>query len=131
MRADLRANRNIVYSCKFHVVWCPKHRRKVLAQGVDVHWQEIIHEVVAQRQAEVIELEITGPAVLPYPLWSTVFVAVDRLARFLEPRRKCLTQGLDPCGRQRWLARGTLDTRLPTRYHEPHKHPIPSRDWGD
>ena len=37
---------------------CPKYRRKVLAQGVDVRLKEIIHEVVAERQAEVIELEI-------------------------------------------------------------------------
>lgn len=25
-----KSNKNIVYSCKYHVVWCPKYRRKVL-----------------------------------------------------------------------------------------------------
>ena len=54
----LRTNRNVVYSCKYHVVWCPKYRRKVLAQGVDVCRKAIIQEAVAQQQAEVSELEI-------------------------------------------------------------------------
>ena len=25
-----KSNNNVVYSCKYHVVWCPKYRRKVL-----------------------------------------------------------------------------------------------------
>ncbi|WP_171816563.1 transposase, partial [Clostridium tetani] len=25
-----KSNNNIVYSCKYHIVWCPKYRRKVL-----------------------------------------------------------------------------------------------------
>ncbi len=29
-----KSNNNIVYSCKYHVVWCPKYRRKVLVNGV-------------------------------------------------------------------------------------------------
>ena len=31
-----KSNRNVVYSCKYHIVWCPKYRRKVLVDGVDV-----------------------------------------------------------------------------------------------
>ncbi len=30
MRTVLRSNRSVVFSCKYHVVWCPKYRRKVL-----------------------------------------------------------------------------------------------------
>ncbi|WP_195837092.1 transposase, partial [Sharpea porci] len=25
-----KSNHNVVYSCKYHVVWCPKYRRSVL-----------------------------------------------------------------------------------------------------
>ena len=32
---DYKSNCNVVYSCKYHVVWCPKYRRKVLVNGVD------------------------------------------------------------------------------------------------
>ena len=30
-----KSNHNVVYSCKYHVVWCPKYRRKVSVNGVD------------------------------------------------------------------------------------------------
>ena len=26
---EYKSNNNVVYSCKYHVVWCPKYRRKV------------------------------------------------------------------------------------------------------
>jgi putative transposase len=31
MRAVVQSNHNIVYNCHYHVVFCPKYRRKVLA----------------------------------------------------------------------------------------------------
>jgi putative transposase len=60
MRTDVRykSNRNIVYSCKYHVVWCPKYRRPVLVNDVDIRLQEIIHQTVTELQSEVIELEV-------------------------------------------------------------------------
>lgn len=48
----------MVYSCKFHVVWCPKYRRPVLVDGVDRRLKEIIHQTAAELQAGVIELEV-------------------------------------------------------------------------
>ena len=30
-----QSNRNIVFSCNYHVVFCPKYRRPVLVDGVD------------------------------------------------------------------------------------------------
>lgn len=30
-----KSNRNIVFSCNYHVVFCPKYRRPVLVDGVD------------------------------------------------------------------------------------------------
>ncbi len=60
MRTDVRykSNRNIVYSCKYHIVWCPKYRRPVLVDGVDVRLKEIICQTAIELQAEVIELEV-------------------------------------------------------------------------
>jgi len=28
-----KSNRNVYYSCKYHIVWCPKYRRKVLIEA--------------------------------------------------------------------------------------------------
>ncbi len=55
---EYKSNRNIVYSCKYHVVWCPKYRRSVLVSGVDERLKAILREVAQERQAEVIELEV-------------------------------------------------------------------------
>ena len=40
-----KSNNNVVYSCKYHVVWCPKYRRKVLVDGVDKRLKEIAQAV--------------------------------------------------------------------------------------
>lgn len=53
-----KSNNNIVYSCKYHVVWCPKYRRKVLDEKIQKRLKEIITEVAEERQAEIIEMEI-------------------------------------------------------------------------
>ena len=53
-----KSNHNIVYSCKYHVVWCPKYRRRVLTSEVEERLKAILHEVADERQVEIIELEI-------------------------------------------------------------------------
>ena len=53
-----KSNNNIVYSCKYHVVWCPKYRRKVLVNGVDMRLKELIISICQEFSVELIELEI-------------------------------------------------------------------------
>lgn len=55
---EYKSNNNVVFSCKYHVVWCPKYRRKVLTNGIDLRLKEIIKEVCLERQAELLELEV-------------------------------------------------------------------------
>jgi putative transposase len=47
-----------VYSCKSHVVWCPKYRRSVLVNGVDERLKSILLEVAENTKSDVIEMEI-------------------------------------------------------------------------
>ncbi len=42
MKMALRSGCNVVFPCRYHVVWCPKDRRKVLVEGVDARRKEII-----------------------------------------------------------------------------------------
>ena len=58
MSNKYKSNKNITYSCKYHVVWCPKYRRKVLIKGVDTRLKEILEEVCLEFQADLIELEV-------------------------------------------------------------------------
>lgn len=53
-----KSNNNIVYSCKYHIVWCPKYRRKVLVNGVDIRLKELIKSIAQEINVEIIEMEI-------------------------------------------------------------------------
>ena len=53
----VRSNNNVVYRCVYHVVWCPKYRRPVIEDAVDERLKQIIREVCAERECNLIELE--------------------------------------------------------------------------
>ncbi len=55
---NFKSNHNVMFSCKYHIVWCPKYRRKVLVDGVDERLKEIVHQSATEQQVEVIELEV-------------------------------------------------------------------------
>jgi REP-associated tyrosine transposase len=55
---EYKSNRNVVYSCKYHVVWTPKFRRPVLVEGVDVRLEEILCDVAAETYSVVLGMEI-------------------------------------------------------------------------
>ena len=59
MNSDIfKTNNNIVYSCKYHVVWCPKYRRKILTGDIEKRLKEVIIEKTKELKSEIIELEI-------------------------------------------------------------------------
>lgn len=55
---EYKSNSNVVYSCKYHVVWCPKYRRTVLLDGVDVRLKEIIRQVISETKSELLKMEV-------------------------------------------------------------------------
>lgn len=55
---NTKSNTNITYDCQYHVIWCPKYRRKVLQYGVDVRLKEILLEVATEKNATILEMEI-------------------------------------------------------------------------
>lgn len=48
----------LVYKNQFHVIFCPKYRRKVLVDGIDERLKEILPEEAAKLQAEILSLEV-------------------------------------------------------------------------
>ena len=58
MNTTYKSNNNVVYSCKYHVVWCPKYRRKVLTNGVDVRLKELLLEYAINLSVDILEMEI-------------------------------------------------------------------------
>ena len=53
-----KTNKNVVYSCKYHVVWCPKYRRKVLTDEIETRLKELILATANGINADVIEMEV-------------------------------------------------------------------------
>jgi putative transposase len=58
VRMEYKSNRNVVFSCKYHVVWCPKYRRRVLVNSVDERLKAILREVAEETHSEIIEVEV-------------------------------------------------------------------------
>jgi putative transposase len=53
-----KSNNNIVYSSKYHVVWCPKYRRKVLEGPIAKRCEQVIRQTAKKYRADIIALEI-------------------------------------------------------------------------
>ncbi len=52
-----RSNNNVVFACQYHVIFCPKYRRKVLVGEVEQRLKAIAREVAAEMDVEIIEME--------------------------------------------------------------------------
>ena len=53
-----RSNHNVVYVCRYHVVFCPKYRRKVLTPPIDERLKTILLEQIERWRQELIEMEV-------------------------------------------------------------------------
>lgn len=60
MNERWKSTKHAVYNCSYHLIWCPKYRRKVLNHGVDVRLKELLYE-----QAEKHGWEIESCQVMP------------------------------------------------------------------
>jgi putative transposase len=58
MKYDLKTHNTIAYNCHYHVVFCPKYRRKVLVNGVDERLKTILIETIEKWGQELVELEV-------------------------------------------------------------------------
>jgi len=48
----------IVYSCQYHVIFCPKYRRPVLTEAVAVRMKELVIEKQSEYGYGVMEMEV-------------------------------------------------------------------------
>ncbi|MEV7970105.1 IS200/IS605 family transposase [Sphaerisporangium sp. NPDC088356] len=58
MAVTLRRNSNIAFLCAFQVVWCPKYRRRVLGGRIEERLKQLIGEVIEEKGAWLVELEV-------------------------------------------------------------------------
>lgn len=48
----------MVYSCQYHIIFCPKYRRSVLVQGIDMRLKELILSKQKEYGYDVLDMEI-------------------------------------------------------------------------
>jgi putative transposase len=53
-----KTDHSIVFSCQYHVIWGPKHRRNVLVPPIDQRLKELIQEKQAANGYDVLAMEI-------------------------------------------------------------------------
>ncbi|MGH9070647.1 MAG: IS200/IS605 family transposase [Acidimicrobiales bacterium] len=80
-----RSTNKAVYSAKYHIIWCPKYRRRVLAGRVETRLKQIIAEVVAEVGGQVIEVEVM-PDHVHLLVEVPPTVALSRFVGFLKGR---------------------------------------------
>lgn len=58
MNSDYRTTETTVYCCRYHVIFCPKYRRKVLINGIDERFKEIVLSMQEEQNFKVMEMEV-------------------------------------------------------------------------
>lgn len=100
---EIRSNKNIVYRCAYHVVWCPKYRRPVIEGDIEARLKQIIRDVCDERGAHLIELE-TMPDHVRLLVECDPQYGIHRLVKQIKGRSSRLLRDEFP----------TLRSRLPT-----------------
>ncbi len=54
----VKRTKGAVYNLNYHLVWCPKYRRKILTCAVATRTAEILKEVAAKWKLEIIAQEV-------------------------------------------------------------------------
>ncbi|NKQ18624.1 IS200/IS605 family transposase [Brevibacillus laterosporus] len=80
---SVESNNNIVFDCKYHVVFCPKYRKKVLIEPVDVRLKELFLEKAQELRAEVVEMEIM-PDHVHLPITCDPPFGIHRIVKHLK-----------------------------------------------
>lgn len=57
---DLKSLSHTRWDCKYHLVWIPKYRKKVIYGGIRKYLGEVFHELAAHRESQIIEGHLKG-----------------------------------------------------------------------
>ena len=47
-----------VYSCKYHIIFCPKYRSKVLKDDIEIRFKEIMKQLEIEDDFHIVEMEV-------------------------------------------------------------------------
>lgn len=55
---DLKATKGAAYNINYHLVWCPKYRRKILVGNIATRLAELFKEIAKKWQVQIIAQEV-------------------------------------------------------------------------
>jgi len=70
----LKSLNHTAWDCKYHLIWIPKYRKKVICGKTRKYLGEIFHELATHRESEIIEGHLKGDHVHMLILDVQVFV---------------------------------------------------------
>lgn len=63
-------NHGAVYSLKYHIVFCPKYRKPVLVNGIDIRFKELVKEKIESLGGNIEAMEVM-------PDYVHIFISID------------------------------------------------------
>ena len=58
MKQGYRSKETCIFLMNYHIIWCPKRRRKVLLDRVKMRLEELIRETAPLLECQILALEI-------------------------------------------------------------------------
>ena len=58
MKKRWKKSRSATYNLAYHLIWCPKYRRKALVGGIDVRLKELLAEKALELGAVIENMEV-------------------------------------------------------------------------
>lgn len=55
---EYKHSRNQVYLINYHLIWCPKRRKKILVGEVQARLEEVFQKVAKEKAVEILHLSI-------------------------------------------------------------------------
>jgi putative transposase len=55
---NVESNHNVVFDCKYHVVFCPKYRRKVLIGEIEQALKDLLRQKAEAIKVHILEMEV-------------------------------------------------------------------------
>jgi putative transposase len=53
-----KSSKHAVYNCAYHLIWCPKYRRKVLVDGIDERLKQLLLQKASEHGWVIENMEV-------------------------------------------------------------------------
>ena len=58
MNKQYNTSEHLVYLCRYHVIFCPKYRRRIFVDGIDVRTKQIFFNTAKVHDFQILEMEV-------------------------------------------------------------------------